>query len=60
MLAVHQFTVKIVASKVDDAFIQYNILDALVGVFVVSLVFIAAGAVAGVASASKNYLQQKN
>lgn len=60
MLGVHQLTVKIIANKVDDALIQYNILDALVGVFAVSLVLIAVGVVASIAGLAKNQLTHKN
>lgn len=60
MLGVHQLTVKIIANKVDDALIQYNILDALVGVFAVSLVLIAIGVVASIAGLAKNQLTHKN
>ncbi|PIZ52923.1 hypothetical protein COY25_04415 [Candidatus Uhrbacteria bacterium CG_4_10_14_0_2_um_filter_41_7] len=59
ILGVHQLTVKIIASKVDDALIQYNILDALVGVFAVSLVLIAVGVVASIVGFAKNQFTHK-
>ncbi len=59
MLAVHQVTVRIIANKVDDALIQYNILDALVSVFAFALVLIAVGLIASIAGVVKNQLSHK-
>lgn len=59
MFAVHQISTKAVANRVDDALVQFNILDDLVSIFAISLVLIAIGLVTSAIGLAKTQFVNK-